>query len=364
MHRWIGLAIAGFVFAVAASGGLLLLREPYYRAAHPSLAAPATEAGVVARAAALTDIEARWGREGVLLLKFPHEGINAIQLWFADGSEAFVDAGTGNLIARWHWTRDVPAFLFELHAHLLVDPGGTVVNGAIALFLVFMGFTGVLLWYPRRRSAFRLGRAVPRSARPGELLRSHAAAGVLAIVPVTVFALTGAAIVFYEPTAHLMSALFDSRPPEEPTARVAPQNVPHRPWTEILAALDATFPEGTTVFYYPGTSSDARLVFRKRLPGEWHPNGRSYVVIDPYTASVVQKIDARAQGSGTRMMHALYPVHAAKVGGAGMAVFAGLTAVALSWLAAGGAWAYLAGRVRAGRGRQWLRSPTVVSREG
>lgn len=172
---------------------------------------------------------------------------------------------------------------------------------------------------------------------------------MLAVVPIAMFAVTGAAIVFYQPTARVLSAMLDSRATEEPTVRVAPLDSPHRPWTEILAALDRTFPEGETVFLYPGTSGDARLLFRKRLPGEWHPNGRSYVVIDPYTADIVQSIDARAQGIGTRVMHAIYPVHAAKVGGAGMTALAGMTAIALSWLAGGGVWAYLARRVRRAR---------------
>jgi uncharacterized iron-regulated membrane protein len=128
---------------------------------------------------------------------------------------------------------------------------------------------------------------------------------------------------------------------------VPPRKMVHRPWAEILTALDRTLPDGETVFFYPGTAENARLMFRKRVPGEWHPNGRSYVIIDPYTAIVVQSIDARAQGVGTRVMHAVYPVHAAKVGGIGMVALAGVTGVALSWLAVGGVWAYLGRRASA-----------------
>ena len=345
--------IAAIVFLVAASGGLLLLREPYYRTVHPSLAAPVAVPSVDTRAAALADVEARFGSEGIRLLKFPRDGVNAYQLWFFDGSEAFVASDSRSLIARWHWSTSLPAFLFELHAHLLVDGGGTVVNGVLALILIFMALTGVVVWWPRK-SVFRLRRVAPRSSRPGEVLRSHAAVGMLATVPIVLFAMTGAAIVFYEPTSRVLSAMLDRRAPEEPTVRVAPLDAPHRPWTEILAALDRTFPEGETVFLYPGTSGNARLLFRKRLPGEWHPNGRSYVVIDPYTARVVQAIDARAQGMGTRVMQSVYPVHAASVGGAGMTALAGMTAIALSWLAGGGVWAYLARRVR--RTRQAARA--------
>ena len=113
--------------------------------------------------------------------------------------------------------------------------------------------------------------------------------------------------------------------------------------------IDGTFPDGRTVFFYPGERDDARMMFRKQLPGEWHPNGRSYVLVDPYTAQVVQAIDARAQGTGTRLMHAVYPVHAAKVGGLPMVLLAAFAAAALTWLAAGGAWAYVGRRQLARR---------------
>jgi len=344
LHRWLGLLLAAIVFVVATSGGLLLLRDPYYRAVYPRLRAPISADQAGARAAILTEIESRWQTEGVRLVKFPRSGINAFQVWLGDESEAFVEPHGGGLIDRWHWWERLPAFLFELHAHLLVERSGTVINGVTALFVVFMALTGTVLWWPGRHGAFRLRGAILRHTTPGDLLRSHAAVGALALVPVVLFAATGAAIVFYEPVADVMSGLLDARPPAEPEARVTPRETPPRPWAAILAALDGTFPDGETVFFYPGTPTNARLMFRKRLAGEWHPNGRSVVLIDPYTGRVIQAIDARAQGGGTRLMHGIYPVHAAKVGGLALTALAAFTAVALTWLATGGAWAYLGRR--------------------
>jgi uncharacterized iron-regulated membrane protein len=56
---------------------------------------------------------------------------------------------------------------------------------------------------------------------------------------------------------------------------------------------------------------------------------------------VLQTIDARAQGAGTRAMHALYPLHAAKTGGFWLAALAVITGIGLGWLAIGGTWTYL-----------------------
>lgn len=345
LHRWAGLAIAVVVFAVAASGTLLLLRDPYYRLIYPSLANPVTRTPIATHAAVVSAIETRWTADGLRLIRFPRPGTNAFLLWFDDGSEALVDPATGRLIARWHWSTDVAAFLFELHADLLGDSLGATINGIIAAIVPFMGVTGLVLWWPRRRGGFPLRAVVPSTLGPDEALRSHAATGVLAVLPIVFFVTTGAAIVFYDDATALVGGWLDAPAAEQPDARVRPRDAPRRSWAEILATVDRTLALGETVFLSPATTEDARLVIRKRMPGEWHTNGRSYVVIDPYTATVVQAIDARKQGLGTRMMHAVYPLHTARVGGAGMVALAGQAGVALSWLAAGGVWSYASRRL-------------------
>jgi uncharacterized iron-regulated membrane protein len=346
LHRWIGLLLAVVVLAVAVSGGLLLFRGPYYRAVLPVVNAPLTADQHARRAAVLAGIESRWQDEGVRLIRFPRPGMNVFQVWLADGTEAFVHPLEGAVIDRWHWSDRFPAFVFELHAHLLSEPAGTAINGVAALGVVFMGLSGILFWWPGRRRAFRLRRAVPRRLAAADMLRSHGASGAIVLVQLVVFAATGAALVFYDEAAAVASRLLDDRPAERPVARVTPRAAAPQPWAAVLEELDSIFPDGETVFYYPGAPENPRLMFRKRLPGEWHPNGRSYVLIDPYTAKGVQAIDARAQGAGTRLMHAIYPIHAARVGGVSMGALALSASAGLAWLSAGGVWSYLGRRRR------------------
>jgi uncharacterized iron-regulated membrane protein len=357
IHRWVGLVLALIVAAVAVSGGLLLLRGPYERAMYPSLARPLASSGDAAsaaealasrerEAAVVASIEERFRHDGgVRTIKFPQEGTSAFHVYLDDESEAFIDPTRGDLIARWTWRDSLPAFLFELHAHLLAENAGKTVNGIGALFMLFLTLTGIILWWPRKSSAFRLRRSLPRNASSGELLRSHAASGALAAIPVIVFAATGAAIVFYTPVAAALSAVFDHRTPMKPDAVVAPaaagEAASVRPWAERLARVRATFPDGDLVMYSPGRGKNDAQSFRLRLPGEWHPNGRSYVLLNPYEGVVVQSIDARQQGLGTRIAHAVYPVHAATVGGIPYLIFTIVAAVGLAWLAVGGVAAWI-----------------------
>lgn len=340
LHRWTGLTLALVVVAVAVSGGLLLFRSPYYRIVHPEMAAPISPSQVARRAEVLAAIESRWQSVGVQLVKFPRPGLNAYQVWLRDGSQAFVEPHAGAVIDRWHWHERLPPLLFELHAHLFADRAGTVVNGVAALFVLFMALTGIVLWWPAR-AAYRLRGAVPRHTARPELLRSHAATGVIAFAPVVLFVLTGALMAFYQPTERVLSFLLDGRAPKVADARVAPRSQPPLAWNTLLPVIDRVIPEGDTVYYYPGTADNARLMFRKRVPGEWHPNGRTYIALNPYEGDVVQLIDARTQGVATRFMNTIYPLHAATVGGPLMVIAAFVAAFALAWLAAGGAWTYV-----------------------
>jgi uncharacterized iron-regulated membrane protein len=352
LHRWLGLFLATALFAVGTSGGLLLLRDPYYRMRFPALGRPQTGEERTQQAAVVEAIEARFSAAGVRVVRFPTEDLNVFHVWLADGSQALVDPRSGDVVTRWRFYESLPGFLFELHAHLLLGRPGAVVNGLMALGSAFLALSGTLLWWPRRASTFHPRRLLPRRLSAGELFCSHGISGMLMALPVLLFTLTGVAIVFYDPVSRVLSAVLDSSPPVEPDAVVAPAGRSRRPWSELLSAARGALPEGELLMYYPGGRGNPALTFRKRLPGEWHPNGRSYVLVDPYDARVIQAIDARAQGRGTRLAHALYPVHSAKAGGVAYAAVAALSAMGLAWLTASGPAAYLlraATRAHAGR---------------
>lgn len=341
VHKWLGLALAAVVMVVSASGALLLLRDPYLRWRYPALAAPGGRFDPDALGPALERAARRLEPARVRTVKWPRDGIHGLHLWLTDGSQALADPVSGDVIARWHTFDDPAAFLFDLHAHLLAGEKGEVVNGIGALAATFLVLSGVLLWARRRRTAYRLRRAWPRSLTSAELVRSHAASGALLAIPILAFTTTGAALVFYEPVAAGLARAFDRTPAEQPDAVVAPRPSPPQPWDRLLVAASETLPEGRLSMCYPGGATNPVLVCRKRMPGEWHPNGRSYVLIDPYTATLVQAIDATRQGTGTRLAHAIYPVHAATVGGWPWVAVAAAAGVGLTWLAAGGTLAWL-----------------------
>lgn len=321
LHRWVGLALTAVLIPVAVSGGLLLLRGPWDRWQYPTLARPITGADVDLFPTVLDTVHATYGA-GIRSIKLPQPGRHAFQVWLADGSEALVDARTGTTIDRWHPGDRVAPLLFDLHAHLMAGGRGEVVNGVVAaLSTVFLGVGGLLVWWPRR-AAMPLRAVWPRTWSPGALLRSHAAVGALTAAPILLFLVTGLGLAWSAWLTPSLSRALDRTPaPQAPV--VADWTGPPAASARVLAAIDAAFaaehatpggPGPQLVFLIPGRTPSSPLVARVRLPGEWHPNGRSLVYVHPGTAAVLGTVDARRQGLGTRLGYALYPLHAARVG--------------------------------------------------
>jgi uncharacterized iron-regulated membrane protein len=348
LHRWAGILVAVPIVLVALTGGLLLFKDPYFRWRVPRAAQPMTVAEVARQGEVIGAIAERFAVERVRNVKFPRDGMNVFHVYLGNKSEAFVDPADARVLYAMRRDTDPAMFIFDVHAHLLGGVTGELVNGYLACVLMFFALTGIVLWWPSRRRAFHPRRAAPRAMTSGELLRSHAASGIFLAAPLLLFAATGAGLVFYQPLSSVMSRAFDRAEPELPSAVVARDARPPRPWTEILESAVRAFPEARPRMMTMASGANAVVTFRTSLPGEWHPNGRSYTLVDPYTAAVVQKIDAREQGAGTRAMHALYPLHAAMTGGVAMVVLALVTAFGTGALALGGfsAWWLRARRTR------------------
>ncbi|MEM9168700.1 MAG: PepSY-associated TM helix domain-containing protein, partial [Pseudomonadota bacterium] len=171
---------------------------------------------------------------------------------------------------------------------------------------------GLIAYWPARRG-WRRGL---RAAGPSriELLSVHRNLGTYVALPSLIVALSGAALAFPSTSR----ALFDQfgGPRATPLETPAPAFKPARSvdWSNALAAATRAFPDASPrIVVWPRGERGAQI--RLRRPGEWHPNGRTRIVFDAATGAATLYENAMAQGAGRRAYNALYPVHAAHVGG-------------------------------------------------
>jgi uncharacterized iron-regulated membrane protein len=223
------------------------------------------------------------------------------------------------------------------------------VTGFLGLAAIIFVVTGLILWW-RTRATFA-PQLWPKRLSRLAILRHHRDLGVIAAPLILLAALTGSMMVL-KPFGHALLAPLSGpgaiaaslKPPEVRGGPADGVDVP-----ALLAAASQRFPAAEArMLVWPRKPGDL-MALRVRQPGEWHPNGRTTLWFDAATGELVEARDALALPAGPRAFNALYPLHAASVGGPAFRLAmtaAGLTLTLLGTLAV---WSFWTGRATARR---------------
>ncbi|MGV8929803.1 MAG: PepSY-associated TM helix domain-containing protein [Brevundimonas sp.] len=329
VHAWAGAILSLLLMVLGLTGTLLVFEDDWLR-----LTVPEARAEVLPAAAQLGAVAERLEAEhrDLRSVNFAGAGVGVQRLYLQAHRYGYADQ-SGRTLVAWHGAARPEAFVFDLHHELMAGETGERVGGIAALAAVLLVLTGLVVWAPAWR-ATRL-RVWPRSKRRADMVSSHRNLGLITAVPILIFCLTGAGLVFHD-QARAILAPGAPLPPEPPTVGTGDID-----WPLALAEAQARFPAATLRMAgwpaAPGKPASIRL----KQPGEWHPNGRTTVLIDPATSRVVQVTDAQRLPSGLRATNALYPVHAASVGGWPYRLVTALSGLALALLGGVGTWSFL-----------------------
>ncbi len=149
LHNAVGLAAAVLVLISAVTGGILLFRSAI------SFVPP--EAPVIAEHLSLEQIVAAAEREGgapVTDLGLPQAPEQPYHAWLDDDAETelWLD-GAGNVLARHEGASGLTRVLFKLHTGELLGVAGQILMLLVALGLCLLAWSGVGMWWSRRRPA-------------------------------------------------------------------------------------------------------------------------------------------------------------------------------------------------------------------
>ena len=309
-HRWLG-GLVGLGLAVLGLTGAALLWKPWWAGVAQVSRAPT--------AAEIEAILASASKLGAGHVTLPSAEFGVAQAGFGKGAGGAYLAHDGTLLTRWHSVWERPeTFLFDLHHHLLMGGTGEVISGWLGLAAIIFCVTGVILWWPTRRT-FCLRPLPPRMTRPAVILHHRDIGAVLAL-PILLAGLTGALMVLKPLGSAVLAPLspaaevtaWAAKPPLPPVA-IAPD------WPAILAASRARFPDGELrMIIWPKTPGEV-VTIRMRRPAEWHPNGRTTLTLAG-DGTVLAARDAPAAPLAVRANNALYPLHSARLAGSVMAL--------------------------------------------
>ena len=321
IHLYGGLALGGLLIVISVSGSALVFEDTLNEWTRPDLhhVTPTGERAsldaVVAAVREASPDATPW------IAKLPAAPTEPVVVRLGpEAPSVFVDPYRATVLGVQRPDEGVVNTVAGLHVELLAGRTGGMIVGLSGLLLVLLTATGLVLWWPRRLR--RLGRALYVSWRRGGARFNydlHRAGGFYTMLFLLLTALTGSAFVFYPTTQQIISAVTATAPwpPSAPTVDEGqgvktPAAVSYR---EVMAAAQQALPAAEPTYLYFPTSAEAPVTVRLRTPPEWHPNGRSFVYLNPSAASVLRVDDAREAPWGAQLLQTFYPLHVGAVGG-------------------------------------------------
>jgi uncharacterized iron-regulated membrane protein len=226
--------------------------------------------------------------------------------------------------------------VLQLHVDLFLGDAGKWLVRIIGPLAVLLVIAGLVLWWPLRRG-WRARDLRPRGSTRTALLRWHLALGA-GIAAFALLQFGSGALLAHNAQIRLWLQ------PLAPEAAYRAGELPAFPAGDARAAAQAVFalyPDATASQLIP-VSERGREQWRVklRLPGERHPNGRSYVVLDVAAGRVAAVYDARLGGWPALYDDWLYGWHIARLWGSPQAFVWLLASLAIATLAVAGVTAF------------------------
>lgn len=311
LHRWLGGTIGLLLAVLGVSGALLVHKDAW-------VGVPGARDAQVQDTAALADAVERMmadpeGRPRSIVFASRSFGLD--RLTYEGEKGAYADQ-TGEVVARWNsqWERP-EIWLFDLHHHLFSGDTGEMVAGVAGL--VGLGFvvTGLILWWPLRRSyEFRLW---PTKASRFPILRHHRDWGVV-MAPVLALSLVTGSVMVFRPVANLVLGPGAATEVEQSLKAPPPRKAKlaeHLDWRGMIVTARKLYPDAEVRILSLPRGKSGLISLRLRQPAEWLPNGRTTLWFAADTGELAQHRDALKLAPRAQAYNALYPLHAAKVGG-------------------------------------------------
>jgi uncharacterized iron-regulated membrane protein len=334
IHRWSG-GVIGLVLAVLGlTGAILVWKDQWVSLPDQPAAATLALPDLVERIVEREQVQPRF-------ILFSSDDFPVHRASFGDDAGAYF-ALDGGQLDRWTSVWERPElWLFDLHHHLLAGDLGETFAGLLALAGLGFVVTGVVLWWPTRR-LFQL-RPWPVRLGRSAIIRQHRDLGIVVAPLLALSCLTGAMLTL-RPVAQALLSPFSSaeeikRGQAAPTAPggTLPDDAD---WVGLFATASSQFPGAQPRLVSLPAERGGLIALRMKQPGEWLPNGRTTLWFDPADMRLIEARDAFSLPRGLQLFNAVYPLHAAKVGGWLMKAVLTLSGLALAMLGTLATWSF------------------------
>ncbi len=301
VHLWVGIALGAYAVAIGVSGSAIVfadrISDDVQAAPRAVLAEKPLPLGRLVSIARSQD--PGFTRPTQILANYPTQGLYVVQLAGTSTASRYVYlSGSGRVLgdvsdrapnhAAVNW-------LTNLHVNLLGGDTGTLANGIFGAGLALLAFSGIVVWWPGRKNWRRAVTITVKSGTKRLFFDVHSTVGFWTFGLVAMFALTGVALVFFQPWTNMLTRLFANGPvqPVATTSSWAP-GTPMKPLDRFVERASALNPGLRWDFIDFPTLVGGALIVRLTQPNVPLRLARhAFVYFDPATARVLER-----QGGG------------------------------------------------------------------
>ena len=304
-HRWLGILASVVLLAAALSGSLLVYKKELVHVLVTQEAQLPEDYLPQDMLAELDQLVSLLAARDAVLIKAPNREEPYWTLNWDDGRVRLLAIGDLHPYEQGGWVLATLAFVRHVHTELLAGVAGEaalLVSGVAGLVLCI---TGIWLWWPTKRS-FRWRWVFPWPVRRNIMLLYHRDAGIVASFTLGIILLTGSIMLWQKLVSPLLPPVRVSTVVlERDDVMAGAVMLPSQALNLALQRIPDGWP---TYIRLPAAGAD-HFRFRFRLQGEWHPNGRTSVDVDPVAATL--RISERSDQSALtrRLLNQLYPLH-------------------------------------------------------
>ncbi len=307
-HHSLGAALGILVLITALTGSILVYKDAIVRHTIAAGVPEVVNYQPPTMARELDGIVARYPTETIAYLKPPAPERPYWTLVEEGGGLRLVAVDSLTELTAFPWLLDALAVIRQLHVDLMLHLKGEVIMLLLGLVMLFFTLTGLIMWWPSRRH-FKPSHLIPRRLTRQQLLISHRQLGVLLAPMLFLAALTGS-VMMINGFVYMATAPNPSTGAAEDITQDL-RSQARLPASELLLAATHALPEGTITLIHLADATSASAVFRMRLPGEWHPNGRTKVRVAASSGEVADFVRADQASPGRRLLNQMYPLHSA-----------------------------------------------------
>lgn len=336
VHLWLGLASGLVVFVVSLTGAIFVFQDEIRDATQPwrHVAVAAMPALPPSRLQAAAQRQHPALTPGYLMYMGPDRSA-VVYGTDAAGSRvaAFLDPYTGRELHYQPLGRDFFKLVQEAHMYLLLpaDVGGWVVGSAVLVFVALL-LTGLVLWWPRRKTDRRRSFTIKWRGRWRRVNYDlHSVLGVYGASLALVLALTGLMMSYeWVRNAVYLAANAGRRYPAEQTPpAVAPQPAPaaSQPVIDALYQQVRRGSPAAEMLYLAAPGAADQPVYAIAYRRALYYAQRDEYYVHPVSGGLLKAIAHGGKSAGQQFIDANYDIHTGQILGLGGKIVAFLVSL-------------------------------------